>query len=111
MVEADIGSDAVDPGIETRLKSKPVQRPECFQKGLLENFSRLFAISKHVESKPQDLAVMPPDELFESLAVATLRPFDEELFFVRIVNALCGPSQCKFHDRAFRRPGFEKDRP
>ena len=77
MIETYIGGNSVDPGIEARFETKAAQGPVSFQEGLLENFSRLFAISKHVESKPQDVAVMPPDELFESFAIATLRLFDE----------------------------------
>ena len=93
-----MAGDPIDPGIKARFETKAIQGPVGFQEGLLENFSRLFAISKHMEGKPENLPVMPSNELFESHAIAALRLLYQELLFVGIVCSLFGPSQDCFHD-------------
>ena len=49
VVEADVGCDPVNPRVKTGSDSNPVFTPIGLEEGLLENFSRLFAISQHVE--------------------------------------------------------------
>jgi hypothetical protein len=51
-----------------------------------------------MEGKTKDFPVMPSNELLKSHPIATLRLFDQELFFIGIVCALFGPSQDCFHD-------------
>ena len=48
------------------------------------NPTRLFAISKHVKSKPENVSVVPSDQFLKSFPIPALSLFDEEL--VGIVN-------------------------
>jgi hypothetical protein len=57
-----------------------------------------------MEGKPENIPVMPSDELFESFSISALRLLNEELFFVGVVNTLCSPFQYGFHGYGFRRP-------
>src|SRR5262249_51132121 len=49
VIQTDIGRNPVDPSVKTRLESKTSKRSVGLKESLLENFSRLLAISQHVE--------------------------------------------------------------
>src|SRR6185369_9612622 len=105
MIQTDVRSDSVDPGVETRLEAKTSERSISFEEGLLENFPRLLAVSQHVKRETENVSIMPSDQLLESLAVAALSLFYEEFLILRFMNALCGPFQYGFHGyERFRRP-------
>jgi len=63
----------------------------------LENFSRLFAISQHVERQSKDVPVMPSDQLLKCFTITTLSLLDQQFLIFRFVYPLCGPFQYSFH--------------
>src|SRR2546422_9046165 len=97
MIQTDVCRDSINPGIEARLEAKPAERSKCFEKSLLENFPRLFAVSQHVECKTENIPIMPSDQLLKRFPVAALGLLYEELFVFRFMNSLCGPFQYSFH--------------
>src|SRR6185295_12868110 len=72
MIQTDVGSDSVNPGVKARLEAKTSKRSISLEEGLLENFPRLLAVSQHVKRETQNVSIMPSDQLLESLTVAAL---------------------------------------
>jgi hypothetical protein len=82
MIQTDVGSDSVNPGVKARLKTKTSERSISLEEGLLENFPRLLAVSQHVKRETKNVSIMPSDQLLESLAVAALSLFYKEFFIL-----------------------------
>src|SRR5262245_21047367 len=97
VVQADVGCNAVDRSVKTVFESESAERTKGFEEGLLENFTRLFAISQHVERQSQDVPIMPSDQLLKCFTISVLCLLDKEFLVFRLVNSLCGPFQYSFH--------------
>ena len=62
MVEAQVGRDAVDPGVERALKAEVLQIPVSFEKGLLMDILRVLLRAGEPECQPQNRAVVLADQ-------------------------------------------------
>src|SRR6267142_2505861 len=77
MVEAEVGNDPVNPGVERTLET---ETPEVFvglEEGILMNVLGVGFRSGEVESEAQDRLIVMTDEDLESRAVAPLRLSDQ----------------------------------
>ncbi len=77
MVEADVGDDAIHPGVETALEPKTGQIFVNFQEGFLVNVAGIFGSVQDIQSDSQDVAVVTMNQLLKRFAVATLRAFNQ----------------------------------
>ena len=79
MVEAKVGDDAVDPGIERALKTEAAQVLVGLQKGVLINVLCVGFRTGEAEREPQNTLVVVADEFFERGAIATLSLSDQSV--------------------------------
>jgi len=80
MVEAEVGDQAVDPGLEGALVPEAPQGPVDSEERLLVDITRLLLRPHDPQGQPQDVAVVPADQLLESGDVAPLGLADEPAF-------------------------------
>ena len=90
MIEADVGDDAVRPGIKAALEAETRQILVNFQEGFLIDVAGIFGLVQNVQGDSQDVAVVAVHQLFKRFAVAALRAFDQ--------GALIGRSQAAPRD-------------
>ena len=90
MIEADVGDDAVRPGIKAALEAEARQILVNFQEGFLINVAGIFGLVQNIQGNSQDVAVVAVHQLFKRFAVAALRAFDQ--------GALIGRSQAAPRD-------------
>ena len=83
MIEADVGDDAVRPGIKAALETEARQIFVNFQEGFLVDVAGIFGLAQNIEGDSQDIAVVAVDQLFKRFAVAALRAFDQGALFGR----------------------------
>ena len=81
MIEADVGHNAVNPGVEGAIKAEARQVAINFQECFLVDVLGVFGAAQNVEREAQNLAVIALDENFEGGAVAGLRALDEDAVF------------------------------
>ena len=78
MVEADVGDNAVDPGVKGAIKTEARQVAINLDEGFLVDILGVFGAAQNIEREAQDLAVVALDENFEGGAVACLGALDED---------------------------------
>jgi hypothetical protein len=84
MVEAKIGDDAVNPGVEGTLEAEAPQVFVGLQKGLLVDILRVGFRSGQVQSQAKNGVIVMTHEHLEGCTVSLLRLADQS----RIVNAV-----------------------
>ncbi len=84
MIEAEIGNDAVDPGIEGTLKTETAQILVGLEEGLLINVLSVRLRSRQVQRQPQHRLIVMTHQDLEGRAVSLLRLADQ----TRVVNAV-----------------------
>src|SRR5258705_2028656 len=84
MVEAEVGDNPVNPGIERTLKTKARQVLVGFKEGILMDVLRVRFRTGEVKSQAQDRLIVVTHENLESRAVPPLRLPDQS----RVVNAV-----------------------
>ena len=84
MIEAEIGDDAVDPGVEGTLKAETAQILVGLEEGLLINVLGVGLRSGQVQRQPQHRLIVMTHQDLEGRAVALLRLPDQ----TRVVNAV-----------------------
>ena len=72
VIEANVGYDAVEPGVEAAFKAEAVEIPIDFEKGFLIDVPRILRPAHHVQRQAQDVAIVEADKFLESGAVARL---------------------------------------
>ena len=77
MVEAEIGHDAVHPGIERAFKPKIGQIHVSSQKGLLVDVLRVFLRSSGMHGQPQYRPVIKPYQFLERGGITLLGSADQ----------------------------------
>ena len=83
MIEAKVGHNPVDPGVEGTFKTKAANVLVCLEEGILVDVLRVVFRTGKVESESQDSLVVVTYEFLEGSAVAPLRLADQH----RIVYA------------------------
>ncbi len=78
MIEADVGHNAINPGVEGAIEAEPRQVAINLQECFLVDVLGVFGAAQNVEREAQNLAVVALDENFEGGAVARLRALDED---------------------------------
>src|SRR4051812_33092332 len=73
MVEAKIGDDAVDPGVERAFEAEAAQVLERLQESVLVNVLGFGFRSGESKGQPQNTLVVMANEFFERSMIATLR--------------------------------------
>src|SRR5208337_3641156 len=84
MIKAEVGNDAVDPGIERTLKPEATQILVGLEEGFLINILRVRLLPRQVQRQPQHRLIVMADEYLEGRTVTLLRLPDQ----TRIVNAV-----------------------
>ena len=77
MIEAKIGDDAVDPGVEGALEAKTGDVFVCLQERFLINVLGLGVGAGQMHRQPEHRLVVVPYQLLEGGAIATLRFADQ----------------------------------
>src|SRR4029077_18576728 len=81
VIEADVGNDAVRPGIKTALESETRQVFINFQEGFLIDIAGVFGLMQNIKGNSQDVAIVTLHQLFKRLSVATLGAFNQGALF------------------------------
>jgi len=84
VVQANIGNDAVQPGIEAALKPEPVQIFVDPHETFLVDVTGVFGTMNQIEGQAQNLAVIAVHQLLECQTVARLRTPYESLLFCKL---------------------------
>src|SRR5208282_785638 len=84
MVEAEIGDDPVDPGVEGALEAEAAQILVGLEEGLLINVLGVRLGSRQVQRQPQHRLIVMAYQNLEGCAVSLLRLPDQ----TRVVNAV-----------------------
>ena len=82
VVQAKIGHDAVDPGVEGALEAEVAHALVRLQKGILINVLGFVLRPGEVHGQPEDRLVVVPHQLLEGGAIAALRFADQQ----RVIN-------------------------
>ena len=78
VVQAQVGHDAVDPGIEGAFEAEIADALVRLQKGFLINVLGFVFRAGKVHGQPEDGLVVVPHQLLEGSAIATLRFADQQ---------------------------------
>src|SRR2546428_13721232 len=70
VIEANVGYDAVEPGVEAAFKAEAVEIPIDFEKGFLIDVPRILRPAHHVQRQAHDVAIVAAAKLLESGAAA-----------------------------------------
>ena len=81
MIEADVGDDAVRPGIKAALETEARQIPVNFQESFLVDVAGIFRPVQNVQGDSQDIAVVAVDQFFKGFAVPGLGAFNQGALF------------------------------
>src|SRR5579872_842853 len=73
VVEAQIGNDPVNPGIERAFKTKVTDMPVSFEEGFLIDVLRVGFRAGEVKRKAQDRLIILPDKRLKRTPVTALR--------------------------------------
>src|SRR5215471_21246628 len=73
MVQANVGDDAVKPGVEAALETEAVQIAVDLEKSFLVNVARIFRTLHEVQSEAENVAVEAANQFLESRTAARLR--------------------------------------
>ena len=73
VIAAQVGDDALDPGIERALEAESSDIAVSAQKCFLINILRIFGRVRQVGSQPQDGAIVVSNKCFEGGSIALLR--------------------------------------
>src|SRR5262249_2476988 len=77
MVDAQIYSDAIGPGVEAGVALEAIQALKSFREGLLNHVEGVLPISQHPEREGGDLALIAFDQLPEGIPVTLPGSLDE----------------------------------
>src|SRR5260370_142173 len=80
MIQAHVGHNAVQPGVETAFEAEAVQIAVNLQEGFLVNVARVVWTLHQVHGQPQYVAVEPAHQFLESRAIPGLCLDDEGPF-------------------------------
>ena len=78
MVEAEIGHDAVDPGVEGALEAEVAHALVRLQERFLINVLGFVLRSGEMHGQPENGLVVMPHQLLEGSAIAALRFADQQ---------------------------------
>ena len=67
MIEADVGDDAVQPGVETAFETESMEVFVNFQEGFLINVAGIFVALHQVERQTEHIAIVTVDEFLEGI--------------------------------------------
>src|SRR5258708_20055201 len=81
MIQADIGDNAIKPGVETAFETEAMQVAVDLQEGLLIDVAGVFGALHQVQGKAQDVAVIAADKLLKRKAAAGLSFLDKGALF------------------------------
>ncbi len=73
MIQADIGDDAIKPGVKAALEAEPMQVAIDLEESFLVNVARVLRTLHQIQRQPQDIAVIPAHQFLERSAVSGLR--------------------------------------
>ncbi len=73
VVQADVGDDAVEPGVKAAFKAETVQIPVNLEERFLIDVAGVLGPLHEIEGQAQDIAVIPANQFLESGAVSRLR--------------------------------------
>src|SRR3984893_5870081 len=93
MIEAEIGDDPVDPGIERTFKTEAAQILVGLEEGLLINVLGVRLRSRQVQRQTQDRLIVMTHQDLEGSAVSLLRLADQ----TRVVNTVALHCQAPPH--------------
>src|SRR5258708_33237549 len=84
MIEAEVGDDPVDPGVEGTFKTEAAQILVRLEEGLLINVLGVRLRSRQMQREPQDRLIVMTHQYLEGSAVSLLRLADQ----TRVVSAV-----------------------
>ena len=80
VVEADIGNNPIQPGVERTIEPESVEVPVDLQKSLLVDIARFIRRPQKVHGDAEDTLVVGPHQTLESILVALLGRADQPGF-------------------------------
>src|SRR5258707_107176 len=84
MIEAEVGDDPVDPGVEGTFKTEAAQILVGLEEGFLINGLGIGLRSRQMQRQPQNRLIVMTHQYLEGSAVSLLRLADQ----TRVVNAV-----------------------
>jgi hypothetical protein len=72
LVQADVGHDAVQPGVKAAIEPERIEIPVDPQKRLLVNIPSIFRGPQQIHGEPEHTLVVSADQLLEGILVAAL---------------------------------------
>ena len=87
LVEAEVGDDPVQPGVEGALKPEVAEVAVRFEERLLVDVLRILLVAEHVQRESENGLIVAADERVEGRAVAALRFADELIVFGALEGA------------------------
>src|SRR5215470_16035714 len=73
VVQADVGDDAVEPGVEAALEAETMKIAVNLEKSFLINVAGIFRAFHQVQGEAQNIAIETADQFLKSGPVASLR--------------------------------------
>ena len=87
MVQAKVGDDPVEPGVEGALEPEVAEVAVGLEEGLLVNVLGVLLVAQHVQREAEDGLVVAADQRVEGGAVAALSFADEFVVFGALLGA------------------------
>src|SRR5260370_13162752 len=81
MIQADIGDNAIKPGVETAFEAEAMQVAVDLQEGFLIDVAGVFGALHQAQGKAQDVAVVSTHKLLKRKAAARLSFLDKSALF------------------------------
>ena len=73
LIEANVGDDAIEPGIKAALETESMEVAVDLQEGFLVDVARVLGTLHQVQRQPQHVAVVAAHQFLERMAGARLR--------------------------------------